>query len=136
MFIGMARALLLYFRSSGSVLDHRSLLSVFESRRRHIWRWFHLWLRFISFGGHSAHLAYHVPKSGRNTSIIIITIIIILLNCNVQFRTAIYYIWSSWPALSFVIVLLLSMKMVLWEFWRCFWLMIKTKPELTTRFKW
>ena len=32
---------------------------------------FHLWRRFITFGGRSAHLAYHVHKSGRKTSIII-----------------------------------------------------------------
>ena len=58
--------------SSGSVLDHRSLPPGFESRRGHIWRLFHLRLRFITFGGRSAHLAYHVHKSGRKTSIIII----------------------------------------------------------------
>ena len=57
--------------SSGSVLDHRSLPPVFESRRGHIWRLFHFWLRLITFGGRSAHLAYHVHKSGRKTSIII-----------------------------------------------------------------
>jgi len=39
------------------------------------WRLFHLWLRLISVGGHSAHLAYRVDKSGRKTSIIIIIII-------------------------------------------------------------
>ena len=45
-----------------------------------IWRLFHLWLRFITFGGRPAHLAYRVHKSGRKTSIItiIITIIIII----------------------------------------------------------
>jgi len=37
---------------------------------------FHLWLHFITFGGRSAHLAYHVHKGGRKTSIIIIIIII------------------------------------------------------------
>ena len=57
--------------SSGSVLDHRSLPPVFESRRGHIWRLFRLWLRLITFGGRSAHLAYFVHKSGRKTSIII-----------------------------------------------------------------
>jgi len=57
--------------SNGSVLDHRSLSLVFESGRVHIWRVFHLWLRFITFGGHSAHLTYHVDKGGRKTSIII-----------------------------------------------------------------
>ena len=58
--------------SSGSVLDHRSLRRVFESWRGHIWRLFHIWLRLITFGGRSAHLAYHVHKSGRKTPIIII----------------------------------------------------------------
>ena len=58
--------------SSGSVLDHRSLPPVFRSWRVHIWRVFHLWLRFITFGGRLTHLAYHVHKSGRKTSIIII----------------------------------------------------------------
>ena len=58
--------------SSGSVLDHRLLPPVFESWRGHIWRLFHLWLRFITFGGRSAHLAYHAHKSGHKTSIIII----------------------------------------------------------------
>ena len=57
--------------SSGSVLDHRSLPPVFESRRGHIWRLFRLWLRLITFGGRSADLAYLVHKSGRKTSIII-----------------------------------------------------------------
>ena len=57
---------------SGSVLDHRSLPPVFESWRGHIWRLFHLWLRFITFGGRSAHLAYHVHKNGCKTPIIII----------------------------------------------------------------
>ena len=54
--------------SSSSVLDHRSLRRLFESWRGHIWRLFHLWPHFITFGGH-AHLAYHVHKSGRKTSI-------------------------------------------------------------------
>jgi len=53
----------------GSTLGHRSLPPKFESRRENIWRVFHLWLPFIRFGGHSAHLAYHVHKSGRKTSI-------------------------------------------------------------------
>ena len=57
---------------TGSVLDHRSLKPEFVSGRGHIWRMFHLWLRFITLGGRSAHLAYHVHKSGRKTSIIII----------------------------------------------------------------
>ena len=58
--------------SSGSVLDHKSLPPVFESRRGHIWRLFRLSLRLITFGSRSAHLAYHVHKNGRKTSIIII----------------------------------------------------------------
>ena len=58
----------------GSMLDHRSLPYVFESRPGHIWRVFHLWLRFITFGGRSAHLAYHVHTCGHKTSIIIILV--------------------------------------------------------------
>jgi len=54
---------------TGSTLDHRSLPPEFESRHGHIWRVFHLWLHFITFGGRSAHLAYHVHKSGCKTSI-------------------------------------------------------------------
>jgi len=61
------------------MLDHSSLPPEFESRRENIRRVFHLYLRFITFGGHSAHLAYHVHKGGRKTSIIIIIIIIIII---------------------------------------------------------
>ena len=46
-------------------LDHRSLPLQFESRRGHIWRVVQLWLHFVTFRGRSAHLAYHVHKSGR-----------------------------------------------------------------------
>jgi len=35
----------------GVLVMHRSLSPEFESRREHIWRLFHLWLRFITFGG-------------------------------------------------------------------------------------
>ena len=54
-----------------SALDHRSLPPVFESRHDDIWRLFHLWLCFITFAGHSAHLADHVHKSSHKTTIII-----------------------------------------------------------------
>jgi len=53
------------------VLDHRSLPPVFVSQRGHIWRVFHLRLRFITIGGRSVHLAYRVHKSGHKTPIII-----------------------------------------------------------------
>ena len=56
--------------SSGSMLDDRSLPPEFESQ--HIWRLFHLWLRLITFGGRSAHLAYLMHRSGHKTPIIII----------------------------------------------------------------
>ena len=62
--------------SSGSVLDHRSLPPVFESRRGHNWRLFRLSLHLITFGGRSVHLTYHVHTSSRKTSIIIIIYII------------------------------------------------------------
>ena len=44
---------------------YRSLPPEFESRHGHIWMVFHHWLRLITFGGRSAHLAWHVHKSGR-----------------------------------------------------------------------
>ena len=71
----------------GSVFDHRSLPPIFESRRGHIWRVFHLWLRFITFGSRLAYLAYHVPKSGGQTSIIII-IIICLKEANLKLNVS------------------------------------------------
>ena len=52
--------------SGCSVIDHISLPPVFESRRGHILRVFHLWLRLITFVGRSAHLAYHVYKVAVN----------------------------------------------------------------------
>jgi len=57
---------------TGSALDHSSLPLEFESWHGHFWRVFHLWLCLIIFRGCSAHLAYHVNKSGHKTSIIII----------------------------------------------------------------
>ena len=63
--------------SSGNVLDHRSLPPVFEYRRGHIWRLFHLWLiTSVTLGGRSAHLANPVYKSGHKTSIIIYSMFI------------------------------------------------------------
>ena len=53
-----------------SALNHRSLPPEFESWRGHIWRVFPIWLRFITFRGRSAHLAYHVHKGSCKTSII------------------------------------------------------------------
>ena len=53
-----------------SVLDHRSLPPEFESWHGHICRLFHLWLHFITFSGCSAHLAYHVHKSGHKKSML------------------------------------------------------------------
>ena len=43
------------------IADHYHLC-VFESRREYIRRLFHLWLRLITFGGRSAHLAFHAQK--------------------------------------------------------------------------
>ena len=57
------------FRLIGRALDHRSLAPEFKSRGGHIWRAFHLWLHFITFGGRLAQLVYHVHKSGnKNTN--------------------------------------------------------------------
>ena len=52
------------------MLDHRSLPPEFKTQQTHIWRVFHLWLRVITFGGHSARLAYDVHKCGCKTSFI------------------------------------------------------------------
>ena len=41
---------------AGSALDHRSLPPELEHNRGHIWRVFHLWLCFITFGGRTPHL--------------------------------------------------------------------------------
>jgi len=57
---------------TGSGLDHISLQPEFESRREHIWRLFHLWLRFIPFGCRSAYFAFLVHKGGRKPSIVVI----------------------------------------------------------------
>ena len=57
---------------------HTYTLSISPSHTcGHISRVFHLWLRFITFGGRSAHLAYLVQKNGRKISIIIITLTVI-----------------------------------------------------------
>ena len=65
--------------SNGNVFDHRSLPPMFETRPGHIWKVFRLSLCLITFGSRSAHLAYHVHKSGHKTSIVIIIIIIIIM---------------------------------------------------------
>ena len=57
---------------TGSALDHRSLPPEFESRCGHIWRVFHLWPHFITFGSRLAHLTYHAHRCDHKTSIIII----------------------------------------------------------------
>ena len=76
-FLSQTSSVVNYFTSSpfstGSVLNHISLPSVFEPQRRHIWKLFHLWLRLITFEGRSAHFAYQVHKRGHKTPIIIIT---------------------------------------------------------------
>ena len=59
-----------YIFSANFSTDSATLLLIM----RVIWRMFHLWLRFITFRCRSTHLAYHVHKSGRKTSFIIIII--------------------------------------------------------------
>ena len=81
---------------TGSTLDHRSLPNGFESQHGHIWRVFHLWLHFITVGGHSVHLAHHVHKSGHKTSIIIITFKPALATQN----DFIQLLWSSFRKIS------------------------------------
>jgi len=54
---------------TGRALEHRSLPHKFKSWHCHIWKVFHLWLRFLTFGSHLDHLAYLVHKSDHKTSI-------------------------------------------------------------------
>jgi len=56
--------------TGGMVNYARPLPPKLKSRHGHIWRVFHLWLRFITFGGRLAHLAYHVHKRCSKTSFI------------------------------------------------------------------
>ena len=55
----------------GGVLSHNLLPSEFKSRHAHIWSVFHLRLHFITIGGCSFHLAYHVHKGGRKIPVIL-----------------------------------------------------------------
>jgi len=52
-----------------------------KSKKKYIWKVF----RFIIFGDRSAYLAYHVYKSGRKTSIIIIFIIVSVVGTLIYF---------------------------------------------------
>ena len=82
---------------TGSVLDHRSLPPEFEPRCGHIWMVFHLWPFIITFGGHAAHLAHHMHKSGRKTSIITCTFLIEMFCDSTVFYLVQYscvYVWE------------------------------------------
>ena len=95
--------------SNVSVLDHRSLPPVFKSWHGHIWRLFHLWLCFITFGGCLAHLAYCVHRSVHKTSIIICAW---LQNGNTHRPIIINYpaLWTG----------LFNMWLILFIFWNFF----------------
>ena len=56
---------------AGCALAQRSLPAEFESLHWHIWKVFHLWVRFFNYGSRSVHLVYLVHKSVRKTPIII-----------------------------------------------------------------
>ena len=86
----------------GITYDYRSLPPEFEFWHGHIWRVFHLWFHLITFGGRSAHLAYHVHKSGHKTSIIItITILIHVLVRHYIFQHEKLYLSVWFPDDSF-----------------------------------
>ena len=76
---------------TGNALDHRSLPSWFKYW--HIWRVFHLLLRFINLG----HLAYHVHKSGCKTSIIVVHIVDLLVVR--EYPQAVACLTSRWEVL-------------------------------------
>jgi len=93
--------------SKDSVLDHRSLPSVFESRRGHIWWVFHLWLRFITFGSRSVYLAYHVHKSGRKSSMNQSIIISFEYGLHSELKPNPYYIpWLNHDPVLILVILL------------------------------
>ena len=99
--------------SSGSVLDHRSLPPMFESRHGHIWKLFHLRLRLITVGGRSAHLANNVHKRGRKTSIIIIIIIITHPQCYYWSYQSLYQVISYFSSVDCGWIMLLFGKIEL-----------------------
>jgi len=105
--------------SNGSMLDHISLPPVFGSRRGHIWRLVHLWLRFITFGGRSVHLAYRVHKNGRKTSIIIILPTRLIVNSTHSLTNSAHLFTNSAPSLLLLLLLLLltmtMMPMYIWN---------------------
>jgi len=53
---------------TGSVVGHRCIAPGFRPWPGYVRRVFHLLLRLITIGGHWAHSAYRVHKSGRKTS--------------------------------------------------------------------
>jgi len=79
---------------SGSVLDYKLLSPVFESWWEHIWRLFQFSLRFITFAGRSAHLAYQVHKSGRKTLVIIIILDPLCMNYYFLCYFVLYFIFK------------------------------------------
>ena len=74
------------------VLDHRSLPPEFESWHGCSWRLVHLWLRFITFEGPSAHLTYRLHRSGRKASIFILH----MYSVNDTLSSAVFFSWI-WP---------------------------------------
>ena len=53
---------------TGSAAGHQSIAPRFKPRLAYVGRMFHLSIRLITFGGHSAHLAYPVQKGDRETA--------------------------------------------------------------------
>ena len=58
---------------TSSAGGHRSIAPGFKLRPGYVRRLFHLSLRLITFGGRSAHLAYHVDNSDRKTATVTFT---------------------------------------------------------------
>jgi len=67
----------------------------------HIWRVFHLWLHFITFGGRLTHLTHHVHKSGCKTSIIII---IAHTHAERGWEALLYHFNQMWVMLCFIVL--------------------------------
>ena len=63
---------------TGSMVNHRSIAPGFKPWPDYVRRVFYLWLCLIIFGGHSAHLAYFVHKSGRKTVTFYLLLLLVL----------------------------------------------------------
>jgi len=78
---------------TGSAIGHRSIAPGFKPRPSYVRRVFRLSLWLITFGDRSTHLAYLVPKSGRETATF--TFLWIVLIRRVTYSTRSSTLWGN-----------------------------------------